>query len=109
MRTKLSFCLLRSTHLCWRGRRSRRQSMHEPIADLWVGFQISGENICVFWKKWVGPENVEEKIRHFWKKFVGGHQIAPGTNFRHTFRKYLPDPPPWTSWEKYYPLIGGCN
>ena len=73
--------------------RERRQSMHEPIAEFWVGLQISGENICVFWKKWVGPENVEEKIRHFWKKIVGGHQIAPGTNFRHTFRKYLPDPP----------------
>ena len=38
--------------------------------------------------------NTEEKRRHFWKKFVGGHQIAPGTNFQHTIRKYLPDPPP---------------
>ena len=28
------------------------------------------------------------------KKLVGGYQIGPGTNFRHTFRKYLPDPPP---------------
>ena len=33
VRTKLSFCLLRSTHLCWRGSRSRRQLMHEPVAD----------------------------------------------------------------------------
>ena len=93
MRTELSFCLLRSTHLCWRGRRSRRQSMHEPIAELWVGLQISGENICVFWKKWVGPKNVEEKTRIFWKKIVGGYQITPGTNFQHMFRKFLRDPP----------------
>ena len=26
------------------------------------------------------------------KKLVGGYQITPGTNFWHTFRKYLPDP-----------------
>ena len=53
---------------------------------------FSGKN-CIFGKKSVGPENVEEKTRLFWKKIVGGYQITPGTNFRHTFRKYLPDPP----------------
>ena len=30
----------------------------------------------------------------FWKKIVGGYQMIPQTNFRHTFRKFLPDPPP---------------
>ena len=33
VRTKLSFCLLRSTHLCWRGSCSRRQLMYESVAD----------------------------------------------------------------------------
>ena len=58
-----------------------------------VGIQISEEKNCVFVKKSVGPENVEEKTRLFWKKIVGGHQITPGTNFQHMFRKFLPDPP----------------
>ena len=33
VRTKLSFCLLRSTHLCIRGSRTKRQYMHETVAD----------------------------------------------------------------------------
>ena len=33
VKTKLSFCLLRSTYLCWRDSRSRRQLMHEQVAD----------------------------------------------------------------------------
>ena len=33
VRTKLSFCLLRTTHLCIRGSRSRRQNMQESVAD----------------------------------------------------------------------------
>ena len=41
----------------------------------------------------MGPENSEEKNGNLWKKLVGGYQITPGTNFRHTFHKYLPDPP----------------
>ena len=61
---------------------------------MWVGLQISVEKKCIFGKKSVGPENVEEKTCHFWKKFVGGYQITPGTNFRHTFRKFLADPLP---------------
>ena len=60
---------------------------------MWVGLQISEEKNCSFGKKSVGPENVEEKRRHLWKIYVGGYQIKPGTNFKHTFRKFLPDPP----------------
>ena len=33
MRTKLSFCLLRSTHLCIRGSRTKKQFLQEPLAD----------------------------------------------------------------------------
>ena len=33
VRTKLSFCLLRSTHLCIRGSRTKRQFMYETVAD----------------------------------------------------------------------------
>ena len=61
---------------------------------MWVGLQISEEKICIFGKKLVGPENDVEKKCNLWKKFVGGYRITAGTNFRHTFRKYLPDPPP---------------
>ena len=61
---------------------------------MWVGLQISEEKICIFGKKLVGPENDEEKKCNLWKKFVGGYRITAGTNFRHTFRKYLLDPPP---------------
>ena len=32
VRTKLSFCLLRSTHLCIRGSRTKRQHVHEAVA-----------------------------------------------------------------------------
>ena len=64
----------------------------EFSVEMWVGLEISEEKICIFGKKMVGPENVEEKRRNFRKKFVGGSQINPGTNFRHTFRKFLPDP-----------------
>ena len=49
--------------------------------------------IVIFGKKWVGPENAEEKMVIYGKKLVGGYQIPPGTNLRHTLRKYLPDPP----------------
>ena len=59
---------------------------------MWVGLQISEEKICIFGKKLVGPENDVEKKCNLWKKFVGGYRITAGTNFRHTFRKYLPDP-----------------
>ena len=61
---------------------------------MWVGLQISEEKICIFGKKLVGPENDVEKKCNLWKKFVGGDRITAGTNFQHTFRKYLPDPPP---------------
>ena len=61
---------------------------------MWVGLQNSKEKICIFGKNLVGPANTSEKLGHFRKKFVGGYQITPGTNFWHTFRKYLPDPPP---------------
>ena len=60
---------------------------------MWVGLQISEEKNCIFGKKLVGPENDEEKKCNLWKKFVGGYRITAGTNFRHTFRKYLLDPP----------------
>ena len=60
---------------------------------MWVGLQISEEKIFIFGKKLVGPENDKEKKRNLWKKFVGRYLITAGTNFRHTFRKYLPDPP----------------
>ena len=63
---------------------------------MWVGLQISEEKICICGKKLVGPENAEEKKRNLWKKIVGGYRITPGTNFRHTFRKFLPDPPSMT-------------
>ena len=33
IRTKLSFCLLRSTHLCIRGSRTKRQYTHETMAE----------------------------------------------------------------------------
>ena len=33
VRTKLSFCLLRTTNLCIRGSRTRQQYVHEPVAD----------------------------------------------------------------------------
>ena len=33
IRTKLSFCLLRSTHLCIRGSRTKRQFTYETVAD----------------------------------------------------------------------------
>ena len=33
IRTKLSFCLLRSTHLCIRGSRTKRQFTQEYVAD----------------------------------------------------------------------------
>ena len=33
VRTKLSFCLLRSTHLCIRGSRTKRQFTHESLAQ----------------------------------------------------------------------------
>ena len=60
---------------------------------MWVGLQISEEKICIFGKKLVGPENDVEKKCNLWKKFVGGYRITTRTNFWHTFRKYLPDPP----------------
>ena len=66
----------------------------EFSVEMWVGLQISEEKICIFGKKLVGPENDEEKKCNLWKKFVGGYRITAGTNFRHTFRKYLLDPPP---------------
>ena len=65
----------------------------EFFTEMWVGLQISEEKIFIFGKKLVGPENDEEKKRNLWKKIVGGYRITAGTNFRHTFRKYLPDPP----------------
>ena len=61
---------------------------------MWVGLQISEEKICIFGKKLVGPEYDVEKKCNLWKKFVGGYRITAGTNFQHTFRKYLPEPPP---------------
>ena len=49
------------------------------------------------------------------KKLVGGYQIGPGTNFRHTFRKYLPEPPAcsgknprkvwWVGWVVSAPIL----
>ena len=33
VRTKLSFCLLRTTHLCIRGSRAKHQSLQETVAD----------------------------------------------------------------------------
>ena len=33
VRTKLSFCLLRTTHLCIRGSRTKHQSLQETVAD----------------------------------------------------------------------------
>ena len=33
VRTKLSFCLLRTTNLCIRGSRTRRQHLEESVAD----------------------------------------------------------------------------
>ena len=34
-----------------------------------------------------------------WKKFAGGYQMMHETNFRHTFCKYLPDPPLLERWK----------
>ena len=65
----------------------------EFFVEMWVGLQISEEKICIFGKKLVGPENDVEKKCNLWKKFVGGCRITAGTNFQHTFRKYLLDPP----------------
>ena len=62
--------------------------------ELWVGLQNSEEKIACSEKTGESRTiNTEEKRRHFWKKIVGGHQITPGTNFQHMFRKFLPDPP----------------
>ena len=72
----------------------------EFSVEMWVGLQISEEKICIFGKKLVGPENDVEKKCNLWKKFVGGDRITAGTNFQHTFRKYLPDPP-WLGAEAY--------
>ena len=65
----------------------------EFSVEMWVGFQISEEKICIFGKKLVGPENDAEKKCNLWKQFVGGYRITARTRFRHTFHKYLPDPP----------------
>ena len=62
--------------------------------EMWVGPQILEEKICIFGKKLVGPENAEEKNVIYGKNLVGGYRMTPGTNFRHMFRKFLPDPPP---------------
>ena len=60
---------------------------------MWVGLQISVDKVCIFGKNLVGPKNAKEKKGNLWKKLVSGYRITPGTNFQHTFRKYLPDPP----------------
>ena len=42
------------------------------------------------------PKNAKEIKRwsgNVLKKIGGGYWITPGTNFRHTFQKFLPDPP----------------
>ena len=54
----------------------------------------------------MGPENSEEKNGNLWKKLVGGYQITPGTNFRHTFRKNLPDPPGFIGFMSFVDLMG---
>ena len=42
------------------------------------------------------------------KKFVGGCRITAGTNFQHTFRKYLPDPPGHTRNILTHGIVSKC-
>ena len=58
------------------------------------GSQIfSGKKIAFSEKMWWVPKKLMKNL-WFWEKFAGGSQIMPETNFRHMFRKFLPDPSP---------------
>ena len=68
--------------------------MCEFSIEMWVGLQISVEKFAFLEKnRWV-LKMLRKKIVTHGKKLVGWYHKTPGTNFRHTFRKFSPDPRP---------------
>ena len=61
--------------------------------EMWVS-KFKRKKFAFSEKNWWVLKMLRKKMVIHGKKLVGGYQIGPGTNFRHTFRKYLPGPPP---------------